>query len=164
MLSPGVRRTWGPGGDGIGAAVGMDGDVGDIVDLLVGQGVVHANQHIAAAPVDDVLHLVPVEVDRGSLPFADDHDLFAVGFAVACRIAVADREEGEPLFGEAPLAEVGHVPSQGVVADLAALVAAFFPLLRRAGCPCGEHETVFVEKFERLAYGAVYFGSFHGFG
>ena len=44
-----------PGVDGVGAPIGVDGDVGLIVDLLVRQGVIDADQDVAAAAVDDVL-------------------------------------------------------------------------------------------------------------
>ena len=54
-----------PGVDGVGAPIGVDGDVGLIVDLLVRQGVIDADQDVAAAAVDDVLGLVPVEVVGG---------------------------------------------------------------------------------------------------
>ena len=53
------------GGDGVGVPVGVDRHVGLVVDLLVREGVVDADEDVAAAAVDDVLGLVPVEVVRG---------------------------------------------------------------------------------------------------
>lgn len=42
--------------------VHMDGDVALEILLFAGQGIVHANQHVPAPSVDDVLRLVPMEM------------------------------------------------------------------------------------------------------
>ena len=57
------------GRNGIGTAIGMDGDFRFIVNGLIGMGVIHPDQHIAAAPVDDILSFEPVEVVGRILTF-----------------------------------------------------------------------------------------------
>ena len=76
----------------------VDGDVAFIVDLLVGQGVIDPDQHIAAAAVDDVLGLVPVEMVWGILPFLHVEQLLGVDLRILVlhgAIAVADGDERE---------------------------------------------------------------------
>ena len=53
-----------PRRDGVGSPVGVNRDVRLVVDGLVRQAVVDADQDIAAAAVDNVFGLVPVEVIR----------------------------------------------------------------------------------------------------
>ena len=74
----------------------MDSHVGDFVDGLVGQAVVDADEHVAAAAVDDVLGLVPVEMVRGILPFLHVEQLLGVDLRILVlhgAIAVADGDE-----------------------------------------------------------------------
>ena len=47
----------------------MNDNVRFIVDGLVLFGIVHANEYVAAAAVDDILGLEPVEVVGGILSF-----------------------------------------------------------------------------------------------
>ena len=102
-----------------------------------------------------------MEVHRRRLSFAYHHDLFAVGFAVVRGIPVAQREERQPLACEVALAEVGYVPSQGVVADFAAGIAAVRPHGGGPGRPFGQCEAVFGEEVQRFPHVSVYFGAFH---
>ena len=66
------------GGDGILAAVGVDGDIRLVVDGLIGMGVVDPDQDVAAAAVDDVLGLEPVEVVGGILTLLQGKQLLGV--------------------------------------------------------------------------------------
>lgn len=117
--------------------------------LSVGAPQFHAE--ITTAPVDDVFHLVPVEMDGGGLPFAHEHDFLAVGLAVACGVSVAYREERQPFLCEVPLAEVGDVPAQRVVAYFAACFAVRAPHAGSPCCPFGEQEAVFGKEIQCFA-------------
>ena len=75
----------GTGGNGVGPAVGVDGDIGLVVDGLIGQGVVDPDQDIAAAAVDDVLGLEPVEVVGGILALLQEQQLLSVDLGSADR-------------------------------------------------------------------------------
>ena len=46
-------------------SVGDDGDVGDLVNAFVGEGIVNANENVSAASVDNVLGLVPMKMIEG---------------------------------------------------------------------------------------------------
>ena len=46
-----------PRGDGHRPPVDVDLHVRELVYLLIGEGVIHADEHVPAAAVDDVLHL-----------------------------------------------------------------------------------------------------------
>ena len=112
----------------------MDGHVGDFVDGLVGQAVVDADEHVAAAAVDDVLGLVPVEMVRGILAFLHVEQLFRIDLRILVlhgAIAVADGDEREADLVEITETVVRDVPAEHAVADLIVFVSDGLPLFRR---------------------------------
>ena len=122
------------GRDGIGLAVAVDSHVGDFVDGLVGQAVVDADEHVAAAAVDDVLGLVPVEMVRGILAFLHVEQLFRIDLRILVlhgAIAVADGDEREANLVEITETVVRDVPAEHAVAHLVVFVALGLPLLGR---------------------------------
>ena len=129
----GGQADLGSGGDGVSPAVSMDGDIAFIVDGLVGVGIVHPDQHVSAAPVDDVLGLVPVEVVGGILSLFQEQQLLGVDLGVFFPhglAAVADGDEGESDLIEIPLTVVRDVPAQTAVPDFVVFVTFGFPFLR----------------------------------
>ena len=66
------------GKHGIRFSVGVNDNVGFIVDGLIFFGIVDADEHIATAAVDDVLGLVPVEMVRRILTFLQIQKLFGI--------------------------------------------------------------------------------------
>ena len=122
------------GRDGICLAVAVDGHVGDLVDGLIGQAVVDADEHVAAAAVDDVLGLVPVEMVWGILPFLHVEQLLGVDLRILVlhgAIAVADGDEREADLVEITETVVRDVPAEHAVAHLVVFVALGLPLLGR---------------------------------
>ena len=59
----GSQLHLGAGRHSEGAAIHMNGNIGLVVDFFVGQAVVNPDQAVAAAAIDDILSLVPVEGD-----------------------------------------------------------------------------------------------------
>ncbi len=119
----------------------------------------------------------PVVMYAATLPFSSVNETVVAGavpFAVGAVAGVgiyaaslgiseyrAQREERQPLACEIALAEVGYVPSQGVVADFAAGIAAVRPHGGGPGRPFGQCEAVFGEEVQRFPHVSVYFGAFH---
>ncbi len=125
-----LRTGW----DGICLAVAVDSYVGDLVDGLVGQAVVDADEHVAAAAVDDVLGLVPVEMVRGILAFLHVEQLFRIDLRILVlhgAIAVADGDEREANLVEITETVVRDVPAEHAVAHLIVFVSDGLPLFRR---------------------------------
>ena len=121
-------------GNGVCPAVGADAHLGFVVNGFVGEGVVYPDQHIAAAPVDDILGLEPVEVVGGILALLQIQQLFRIDLgvlAVKAAAAVADGDEGEAHFIKIAHAVIRNIPAQAAVPDLVILPALFFPLLGR---------------------------------
>ena len=122
------------GRDVIGTPIRVDGDVAFIVDLLVGQGVIDSDEHIAAAAVDDVLRLVPVKVVWRVLTLLQIQQLFRVDLGVFVwqgAIAVADGDERKAEFVKIALAVVRDVPAEHTLAHLVVLMPERLPLFRR---------------------------------
>ena len=127
----GRQADLGAGRDGVGTAVGMDRDVGCVVDLLVGQAVVDTDEDIAAAAVDDILSLIPVEMVGGVLTFFQEQQLLGVDLGVLVRhsaVAVADSDQGEAEFIKVAQTVVGNIPAQHALADFVILMALLLPL------------------------------------
>ena len=63
-----------------------------IRELFVLCGIVYTNQYISAASVDDVFHLVPVEMHGRHLSFLYVQKLFRIGFGIfgILQVAVTD--------------------------------------------------------------------------
>ena len=142
----------------------MDGDVADAVHLLVRQGVEHPDQQGAAAPVDDVLHLVPVEVVGGVLPLPDVQQFLGVGLGVQVlpgQIAVAQGDQRKAHPVKVPQAVVRDVPAQHIVPYLVIFMALMGPFLRGKAAEGGQGEPVFGQHTLHFPQGTVDFGSFH---
>ncbi|OLA06084.1 MAG: hypothetical protein BHW19_05030 [Eubacterium sp. 38_16] len=162
----GSQADLGSGGDGISPAVSMDGDIAFIVDGLVGVGIVHPDQHVSAAPVDDVLGLVPVEVVGGILSLFQEQQLLGVDLGVFFPhglAAVADGDEGESDLIEIPLTVVRDVPAQTAVPDFVVFVTFGFPFLRGKMAEGGQVAAVFLAHGLQLPQRFVDFGTLHGF-
>lgn len=115
----------------IGPAVGMDRNIAFLIDLFVREGVIDADQEIAAALVDDVFHLEPVKMIRRILPFLNEKELLGIGlriFILGIEIAVAERDKRETDLAEITQAVVRNIPSEHVVPDLVILMAFCLPL------------------------------------
>ena len=100
-------------------------------------GIIELDDEVAAAAVDDVLHLRPVVVHRRDLIFAHDHDLFGLGLGVTLRlllVAVARGDEQQTDLGKIALTEISDVPAEHIVADLIAFMSLRRPVLRRPEC------------------------------
>ena len=90
--------------------------------------------------MDDILHLLPVEVGGCNLILADKHNLFAIGLFVVLHISVADCDERKANLLEFASSKVGNVPTQLVAANLLALLAFSSPLGRRPIYPYRQME------------------------
>ena len=125
-----------PGGHCVGPAVAVDGHIGFLVNGLVGQTVVDADQNIAAAAIDNVLGLVPMEMIWGILSLFHIEQLFGVDLRILVlhrTIAVADRDERHADLVKVAETVVRNVPTKHTVADFVVfmpLVTLFLPLLR----------------------------------
>ena len=111
----GSQPNLGTGRDGVGSPIGMDGHVAFIVDRLIGLGIIHPDEHISAAPVDDILGFVPVEVVGGVLALLQVQQLLGVDLGILFLhglAAVADGDEGKTDFVEISLAVIRNVPAQ----------------------------------------------------
>ena len=81
------------GWHGIGAAIRMDRDISLVVDGLVRFGVIDPDQHIAAAPADDIPGPEPVEMHGRILAFLQVQNLFGIDLGIFVghvSVAVAD--------------------------------------------------------------------------
>ena len=151
-------------GDGVAVPVGLHEHGGVVVDLLVRQTVVDPDQHVAAAPVDDVLGLVPVEVVGAVLPLLEIQQLFRVDLGILFRqgaAAVADRDERHADLVEVAEAVVGDVPAEQALAHLVVLVAKRPPLVGRESAEGRQGEAVGPAHGLQLAQRAVDLGTFH---
>ena len=115
----------------------MDRRVGKLLVLV---GIVEFDDEIAAATVDDVLHLRPVEVHRRLLTFLDNHDFLGVRFLVNAVPAVADGEEEEAAAQEVAGAEVGDVPAEHAFRNVPSLVLICLPVGKPPFCPFRQEE------------------------
>ena len=155
----------GTGGDGIGPAIGMNGHVAFVVDGLIRLGIVHPDQHISAAPVDDILGFIPVEVVGGILALLQVQQLLGVDLGILFLhglAAVADGDEGKTDFVEISLAVIRNVPAQAAVPDLVVFVALRLPLLRGEVAEGRQIAAVFLAHGLQLTKSLVDFGTFHG--
>ena len=122
------------GRDGICLAVAVDSHVGDLVDGLIGQAVVDADEHVAAAAVDDVLGLVPVEMVCSHLSLFQIQQLFRVDLRIffrLCAAAVTDGDEREADLVKITKTEICDIPAEHAVAHLVVFVSDGLPLFRR---------------------------------
>ena len=89
-------------------------------------------EHISSSPVDDVLHLIPVEMHGRRLSFLHVQQLFRIGFRVLIHghIAVSQGDEGESHLVKIPHSKIRDIPSQHVVPDLIVFMALFVPFFR----------------------------------
>ena len=145
-------------------AVGIDGHVGFIVDRLIGMGLVHLDQHIAAATVDDILGLEPVEMVGRILALLQGQQLLGVDLGVLVghgAVAVADGDEGEAELVEVAHAVVGDVPAQHAVTHFVVLVTDGLPLLGGKVAEGGQVAAVLFTHGFQFAQGAVNFGTLH---
>ena len=127
------KTNLGAGGNGIGTAVGVDSDVGFVVDRLIGIGIVDPDQNVAATTIDDVLGLVPVEMVGGILALFQVQELLSINLGVLVLhllMAVANGDQGEAHLLEITHAIVGNVPAQAAIPDFVILMALGFPLFR----------------------------------
>ena len=84
---------------------------------------------VTASSVDDVLHLLPMEVDRSHLTHAYHHDLFAVCLIVELDIAVPDGHRCKTDFFKITCSEIGNIPTETVSLDLFTFRTLGLPLL-----------------------------------
>ena len=114
-------------------AVAVDGHVGLIINFFIRQAVVHADEAVTAAAVDNVLGLVPVKMVRGHLALLQIQQLLCVDLRIFFRLraaAVADGDKREPEFVKVTEAVISNIPAEHTVADFIVLVTLFLPLLR----------------------------------
>ena len=121
-------------GDNVGSAVAVNGHVRFLVDGLVGQAFIDANEDVAAAAVDDVLGLVPMEVVRGILPLLHIEQLLSVDLRILVlhgTIAVADRNERHTDLVKVAETVIGDVPAEHTVAHLVVFMPLGLPFFGR---------------------------------
>ena len=135
-----------------------------LVQLLIRGGVIHPDEHVAAAPVDDILHLGPVEVHGGVLFLLDVQQLLCIGLGVLVhlQVAVADGDERETHLIKVAHAVVGDVPTQHIVPNLIVVVALFLPLLRSKVTEGWQGEAVLLHHLLHLFQSGVNLTAFHG--
>ena len=99
---------------------------------LLPAGIIYAYEHIASSPVDDILHLIPVEMHGRRLSFLHVQQLFRIGLCVLIHghIAVSQGDEGESHLVKIPHSKIRDIPSQHVVPDLIVFMALFVPFFR----------------------------------
>ena len=129
----GGQTNLGAGRHCVSTAVRMHRDIAFVVDLLIGQAIVDPDQAVAAAPVDDILGFIPVEVVGRILPLLQIQQLLGINLGILlrhCPVAVADGNQREAEFVEIPLAIVRYIPAQHTVTHLIIFVTHALPLLR----------------------------------
>ncbi len=149
---------------GVGDAVGDERHV-VLAEAVVLVGGVETDHQPTAAAVDDVLGLAPVVVHRRHLIDAGDHRLLGVGprarsGAVGGAVSEGEQEQAELI--EPFLPEIGHVPSQAPIENLANPLRVLRP---RVGSPMGERreeEPVAIEEADRVHDARVDLGASHG--
>ena len=101
-------------GNRISTTIRMDGNVGFIVDRFIGIGVIDPDQYIAAASVDDILGLEPMEMVRRILAFFQVQQLFRINLGILVGhllMTVADRNERESHLVKVTHTVVGDIPA-----------------------------------------------------
>lgn len=146
----------------IGAAVLVDGHRG-VQHLAVGAGIVALEHQRAAAAVDDVLHLLPVEMVGRDLSLLGDEQLLRIGLDVPgiIEVAVAQGDHQQADLVEIAAAEVGDVPAEHVVLDLVVLAVLALPVLHGPGDEGRQRKLVALDQLERVALNLIQFGSLH---
>ena len=128
-------------------------------------GIVYAYEYIAAAPVDDILHLVPVKVHGGRLSFLHVQQLFRIWFCILIHghIAVSQRDKGEPHFVKIPHSKIRDIPSQHVIPDFIILMSFFLPFFWRKTAEWGKFKGTSANHLLHVLKGPVNFRTFHVF-
>ena len=160
----GGQTDLGARGNGIGSAVGMHGYVAFVVHFLIGGGVVNPDENVSAAPVDNILSLIPVEVVGGVLALLQVQQLLGIDLGILFRhnlAAVADGDQRETQLVKFALAVVGDVPAQTAVTDLVVLMALGFPFLGGKVAEGGQVAAVLPAHGFQLAQRLVDFGTLH---
>ena len=143
----------------------MNDNVRFIVDGLVLFGIVHANEYVAAAAVDDILGLEPVEVVGGILSFFQKQELFGVDLGVLVRkfaVSVADGNEREAQFVEFSLTVVSDVPAEHAFADLVIFMSLALPFVGSKAAERRQVAVIFFAHRFQLAKSLVDFRTLHG--
>ena len=151
--------------NGVGAPVGVDGNIAFIIHFLIGQAVIHPNEHISAAPVDDVLGFIPVEMVGRILPFLQIQQLFGVYLGIFFRhlaIAVADGNQGKTNLVKVAQAVIRDVPAQHTLPHLVIVVTDILPLLRCKMAEGRQIAAVFGTHRFQFFQCLVDFRTFHG--
>ena len=111
-------------------AIHVDSNIRFIVNLLVGKRIVNTDQAVAAATVDNILGLEPMEMVGGILALLQIQKLFRIDLGVFLRhmaVAVADGDEGEAELVEISQTVVGDIPAQAAVPDFVVFMALGLP-------------------------------------
>ncbi len=121
-------------GHDIGAAILVDGDR-RIQHFAVLAGVVALDNQRAAAAIDDVLHLLPVEVIGRHLIFFRNQQLFGIGLFIlgVVEVAVAQGDHQQAALVEIAAAKVGDVPTEHVFLDLVVFAVLVLPFVHGPG-------------------------------
>ena len=96
-------------------------------------GIVYTDQHIAATPVDDVFHLIPVKMHGSHLTFFDIQKLLRIRLRILVfllRISISQCDQRKSHFVKPPQTIICDIPSQHIVPDLIILMVHALPLLR----------------------------------
>ena len=97
------------------------------IQLFIGRRMPQLNHEIAAAAVNDVFHLLIMEMGRCDLLFIDDQDLFRIGFSNPLlglvEHPIANRDDGQADVLKIARAKIRDIPSQLVTDNLLALLA-----------------------------------------
>ena len=129
-------------------------------EILLLVRIVDLDEQVAAAAVDDVLHLAPMEVIGRDLPFLDDQQLLGVGLHVlhlVIEVAVAEREHEEPDLLVVARTEVRDVPAEHVVADLVVVVSLRRPVRRTPVRERRQLKLHVLDKRDRVTHDGIEF-------
>jgi hypothetical protein len=160
----GGQSDLGARGDSIGAAICMDGDGRFIVNGLVRMGVVHPDEYIAAAPIDDILSFEPMEVIGGILAFLQIKQLLGIDLRILIGhipVAVTDGNQGKAELIKVAETIVGDIPTQAAVPDFVIFMSFFFPFPGRKMAEGRQIAAMLPAHGLKLFQGFVDFGSLH---
>ncbi len=134
---------------------------GGLGKLLVLVGIVKFDDEVASTTIDDVFHLGPMEMHGSLLVLPYYHYLLGVWFLIDAVLPVADGEEEEAAAQEIARTEIGDVPAQHSLGDVADTIFVGLPVGQAPGCPLGQHELTGCQKLLGIADDLVNFASFH---
>ena len=118
-------------------SIDMYGNIAFFIDFFIRKGIIYTDQNISAASVDDVFHLIPVEMIQCILSFFQIKEFLCIRFLIFIfhfNISVTNSKQGKSIFIKISHAVVGNIPSKHVITDFIKLMAFCFPFFRSEIC------------------------------